>query len=349
MNVVDYVKKYGDIKFKDKSFNEIDNIVFSSLAYIDFDERLVNGKNTLEYLGKEYLNRKIKVKNLILAKKDAYELLKVIVDKKRYKDIKIKNYVYKARDDMQFKAMTFVISNNLNYIAFEGTDELISGWIEDFKLSYMFPIPSQELAINYVNENVRLLGPKIIIGGHSKGGNLALVAAMYMKKLKKLKLSLVYNNDGPGLKDEQFKTFEYESIKSKYIHIIPHSSIVGILLNDSKYCVIKSKKNSAIGHSINTWLIGDEKLIRANLSKRSINMKKNIEKWQKKHSEEEIKYMIEDLYNALKKSDINEINNIKNVRKVISFIKKLKRVDKNTKTLLKELLINGYIGISSKE
>ena len=349
MNLIDYVKKYGNFSFSKKKFNEIDNLVFSSLSYIDFDENKIKENNTLEYIGKDYLNKKIKVKDLILAKRDAYELLEVIVDKKRYKDVRIRNYIYKADYNMQFKAMTFVISSNLNYISFEGTDELISGWIEDFSLAYMFPTPSQKLAVKYVNDNVKIFGPKVIIGGHSKGGNLALVSAMYMKKIKRLKLKYVYNNDGPGLRDNEFESLEYKSIKSRYKHIIPHSSIVGILLKDSNYFVIRSKKNNAIGHSLNTWLVDDDKLIQTDLSKRSTKIKNNLDKWRLMHSDDDFRCLVEDLFNILRDSDIDTLNNMKNIKNIISIIKKIKYLDKDTKEILKELFLYGYIGVAVKD
>ena len=49
--------------------------------------------------------------------------------------------------------MTFNITKNLSYIAFEGTDQLISGWKEDLKMAYKFPVLAHEYAINYINDN----------------------------------------------------------------------------------------------------------------------------------------------------------------------------------------------------
>jgi len=39
----------------------------------------------------------------------------------------------------------------------------------------------------------------MIIGGHSKGGNLALIAAMYCNFFIRRKIINVYSNDGPGI------------------------------------------------------------------------------------------------------------------------------------------------------
>ena len=348
MNVVEYAKKYGDISFKEKEFNEIDNLVLASLAYIDFDKKYIFINNTIEYVGKKYLAKEIKIKNLILAKKDAYELLKVVVNNKRYKNIRIRNYVYKADYDMQFKAITFKIPNSIIYVAFEGTDELISGWKEDFNLAYKFPTPSQTLAIKYLNNTIKILGPNVIVGGHSKGGNLALVSSMYVKNYKKSKIIHIYNNDGPGLLENEFKSMEYESILPVYTHIIPHSSNVGILLNSSNYKVIKSSKNNIVSHSVNTWQMDETGFILEELSKRSVRLKKDMNSWVTSHDKEDIKNLIEDLFSIMDDIGITKINNIK-ISNIISTIRKLKYVDKTTKDLLKELLLYNYIGIKRKK
>ena len=36
MDIYEYVDKYGDYTFEEKKFNEIDNLVFCSLSYLDF-------------------------------------------------------------------------------------------------------------------------------------------------------------------------------------------------------------------------------------------------------------------------------------------------------------------------
>ena len=93
-------------------------------------------------------------------------------------------------------------------ISFEGTDKHISSFREDANLACIYPVPSQTEAINYVNKNIKLFGPKVIIGGHSKGGNLALISGMYMKKYKQHKILKIYSNDGPSIRKKEFESIE---------------------------------------------------------------------------------------------------------------------------------------------
>ena len=54
------------------------------------------------------------------------------------------------------------LNKNQVYVSFEGTDHLIGGWKEDFMMSYMFPIPSQKMAISYVNRKFTFVRKQII-------------------------------------------------------------------------------------------------------------------------------------------------------------------------------------------
>ena len=56
-------------------------------------------------------------------------------------------------------------------------------------------------------EAVALRLPKrLIVGGHSKGGNLALYAALRAKPAVQERIERVYTHDGPGFKAGTVKT-----------------------------------------------------------------------------------------------------------------------------------------------
>lgn len=347
-NLFNYVQEYGDINFKDKEFNDIDNLVFSQLSYLDFSNTNINnGKYTLEYIGLEYLNtnKYQEIKKLGIAQKDAYKLLRIVITKKRYQNIILSGYIYNTSKDKQFSAITFKISSRLKYICFEGTDELVSGWKEDGELACFFPIPSHIEAINYVNRNVKIFGPNIIIGGHSKGGNLALVAGMFMQKYKKFKVKKVYSNDGPGLRKKEFESKEYKRIKRKYIHIVPNSSIVGVLLRNDTYKVIKSTKNNIFSHAIATWVIEDDKLVPSELSERSKRLEKSIISWLDMHDDKQRVRVIHNLFKVLEDADITVLMNATKVKNIIKIIHNIKNIDKQTKELTKDLLLYNYKNI----
>ena len=340
-NILNYIKNYGNLTFKEKNFNDIDNLVFSSLTYLNFASTSINNnKTTLEIIGKEYL-KKYKYKEIAstgIAQKRAYKLLEKVINKERYKNIILKDYIYDANKEMQFSAITFKINNNLKCIYFEGTDELISGWKEDCLLASTFPIPSQIEAIKYANKHINLIGPNVIIGGHSKGGNLSEVAGMFTKNYKQIKIKKIYNNDGPGLRTKEFNSKNYTKIKHKLIHIVPEYSTVGVLLNHDLYTVIKSSTQTVFAHDLFTWIVNDDTLVPTTLSQKSKKLEKNILYWLNTHTDEEIKKTTNNIFKILEDENINDTMKLLKLRSLIKISQKFLNLDKETKNLLIELI-----------
>jgi len=343
--IFDYVKKYGDYSFKEKEFNDCDNLVLCALFYLDFSKTSINkGICTLDVIGQELISnydfKEISKKGM--AQRNAYILFKLVMTKARYRKIVLSDYVYETSRTKQFGALTYKLNNNLSYICFEGTDELVSGWREDGELACKFPVESQISAIEYVNKHITLFGPKIIIGGHSKGGNLALISAMYTKPYKQFKIKKVYSNDGPGLRKKEFESKEYAKIKNKYIHIVPENSVVGVLLRNDKYTVIKSSKKSIMSHNIHTWLLDDNKITNGTMTERSKRLEASILSWLDMHNDEERTKMITTLFWILEDAKITTIPSIRKIDSIIKIIQNINNIDKQTKELIKELIIYNY-------
>ena len=336
-NIFSYIKEYGEYTFSEKEFNDVDNLVFCSLSYLNFSDTSINIKNhTLEYIGNEYfkLNDFKDIKRLGIPQKNGYLLLEEVIKLRRYKNVIFHDYVYSANIDKQFSAMMFKLTRDLEYMCFEGTDELVSGWKEDFELSYKFPIPSQIDAIKYANKHIKMTGANVIIGGHSKGGNLALVAAMYTKQYKQFRVKKVYSNDGPGLRLKEFKSGEYRRIKRKYKHIVPDYSMVGIILRNDVYNVIKTTKKSILSHAVVNWVVEGDHLVDAELSESSKNLEQKLLTWLINHTDKEKESIVRDTFEVFEEANIGafvELNNFTNIKKVII---NLKNIDETTKDML---------------
>ena len=343
MNIFDYVQKYGHLTFKEKEFNDIDNLVFCSLSYLNFTDTSININNhTIEYIGREFLSLYTfkEIKKLGIPQKNGYLLLQSVINTRRYKNIVVHDYVYTVDENKQFCAMMFRINKDTEYMCFEGTDETVVGWKEDFELSYKFPIPSQVSAIKYANKHIKMHGPNIIIGGHSKGGNLALVAAMYTRQYKQFRVKKVYSNDGPGLRKKEFMSGQYRRIKRKYTHIVPNNSMVGIILRNDIYNVVKSNRRGLLGHAIASWQIEDDHLVESKLSDSSIKLEQNIISWLENHTDKEKKYIVESVFGIFEEASVKkfiELDNLTNIKKVIN---NAKNIDKTTKDLLIDIFVN---------
>ena len=342
MNIFRYIDKYGNISFLEKEFNDVDNLIFSALIYIDLDKYVSNNnfnKRSIQDVGNDFLKNYNKKKKIVIATKIGIKVLRYIKDTKRYKDLLLYNYSYIGNDKEQFSAITIEINNSLIYVSFEGTDQLISGWKEDFMMSYQFPVLSQKMAIKYINKFI-FNRHKIIIGGHSKGGNLAVVAGMYANMFVKNKIIKVYNNDGPGLRDEQFNSNKYKNIEKKLVSIIPNYSVVGLLLKHSdKYIVVKSMKRGINAHNFTNWVISDDKLLITKLSNYSKIINKTVNKWLDKYSDSERELFVKELFLIFDRANIYSLTDINDNKKLIfNIIKETKGIDIKTKNMIMDFI-----------
>ncbi len=108
----------------------------------------------------------------------------------RFAKLKLKKYINKIdiKSEKQFSAITIILPDNTAYISYRGTDNTLVGWKEDLNMSFMDLVPSQIDAVNYLNNLEKEIKGDIRVGGHSKGGNLAVYAAAFCLKKSKIKL-----------------------------------------------------------------------------------------------------------------------------------------------------------------
>jgi len=202
-NIYSYIEQYGKYTFEEVEFNEIDAMIFSFLTYANYQRILKKGERlTLEQASELHAKAYVDAKKEIIAVRDGMKLLYRLKDVKRYKDCWLSDYVYLGNKQIQFSALAFEYKKGHLFIAFEGTDALFSGWKENFLLGCDFPTISHQEAIHYMNKHFTFMRKSLIVGGHSKGGNLALVASMYANVFVRMKIKMIYNGDGPGLLDK---------------------------------------------------------------------------------------------------------------------------------------------------
>ena len=75
-------------------------------------------------------------------------------------------------------------------------------------------------AVSYLNEVAACVEGKLILGGHSKGGNFAMYAAAFCEEAVKERIVKVYNNDGPGFREEIVRTAAYRELLPKVTNVL---------------------------------------------------------------------------------------------------------------------------------
>ena len=336
MNYFAFIDKYGNVTYKDKKETEIDILLFSQLAYLPMDN--IDFKNNQKYTLEEIatnIDRSVFLESLI-AQRNALKLLDTIKDLPRFKEIKVTDYSYIMDENSQFGAVTFILPNKKIVIAFQGTDNTIAGWKEDAILSYKYPTTSQELAGSYVEKIISKYKRSIIICGHSKGGNLALVGAMRTTLLKKLAIKEIYSFDGPGLREKEFNSNQYKQVRKKLHNIIPDESMVGVLFNQENLDVIKSDAKGIMQHATTSWQVEDDRLVRTNKSALSDNLDKAIYDWLSNYDLEQRKLIIDEAFGLLEKSNIKRVSDISDnyLRSFLEVLKATETLENQTKVVI---------------
>ena len=231
MNVTQYIKKHKDEDFKTFKFTEVDSLILSLLPYINYTNivpAFKKKKILLKDVAKKLKENNGKYRGIFIS--NTYKMLQLMAETKRYGDAQLYNYMNVVNNEMQFGALTIKLNDNSKFIAFAGTDTSIIGWEEDFKMAYLYPGASQKYAAVYLNKAISLLDKCVRVGGHSKGGNLAISAVMNAKFYIRRKVKDIYNFDGPGFLKEQVLSSEYKKISNKIKFYLQLKALIEMIL-----------------------------------------------------------------------------------------------------------------------
>ena len=293
MDIFNYVKK-NTLRFADDPFNDVDGLVLSQLVYTKFEAALPalseagdmpgvcassdHTSSACASSGRASAGR-FRIKDFYMAEyfpemfndgltdKENREFFTTICASPRFRDLVIKYIVSKTdqENEMQFAAFTFEIDDKTEYVAFRGTDGSLFGWKEDMKLSFLDEIPAQRKAVEYLNKFFGTGGPSgdkyIHIGGHSKGGNLAIYSASFSDPDMHERMLTVRSYEGPGFRDNVAIKIE-ESIKRDELDVakyVTQGSIVGMMLQPDQtgLKVVKAKAIGWFQHASYAWQIDD--------------------------------------------------------------------------------------------
>lgn len=265
-NMIDYIENYGALSFKEMPFNEIDGLIFSQLAYVDFDGIIKNDKIFLADSAMKYysLHTDEEIEELIGISQKAVKLLMICAKSRRFGWCELSSYVnnVNCNIDKQFSAMSFILNDETSVIAFRGTDATVTGAKESAMLSYMFPVPAQIEALHYFQETAMMSERRIIAVGHSKGGNLAVFAGVNCSNSLKKMLDGIYEYDAPGFPEWFFERYDYRQIADKIYLYTPQGSIIGRMLHHEKAPIIVQSSNTGLKqHQVSSWEINGRNFV----------------------------------------------------------------------------------------
>lgn len=342
-NVCEYVKWRGDLTLKQSKFNEIDALILTRLSYFPFDQLIQpNEEATVEELSKRF--EKADKSTMKILWEDDNELFPLMGKSERFGKMSVTQYVNKinAEQEKQFSATTVILPDNTIFVTYRGTDATIVGWKEDFNMCFKSHIASQKDAVEYLNMVSKKYKRLIRIGGHSKGGNLAVYAAMFTNSKVKKRIINIYNNDGPGFDDEIIKTKEYKEILPKVHTYIPQSSIIGRLLNhEEKYTVVQSIQKGIMQHDLYSWqLEGKEFICLEKVTNGSEIFDKTLKEWLINITPEQRGIVIDTAFDILNTTEVEYFSELKknwflNIRLMLG---RYKNLDDESKKVISEIV-----------
>lgn len=286
MELLDYLKWRNDVPLSVSPFNEVDNVILSYLSYIDFRDLREdwNGFFDLKELFQDFCEKHSleEIQTTGEFTERAPLLLQEMMAGERFSATKVGYYAEDFDKDKvkQFAALVFLLPDGRNYISFRGTDKTITGWKEDFLMSCQSETAGAKEAVAYFKKIAPVLEGELILGGHSKGGNFAMYAAAFCEAEHKERIMQVYNNDGPGFREEVIQSPEFQELLPKIITIAPQSSIIGQLLsNPAKQHVIHSTAKGILQHDAMTWEAEKDRLVSSELDELSHYAKTTLGSW----------------------------------------------------------------------
>ena len=251
-NIMDYLDWRGDLTLEAAPFNEVDNLLLSELSFLDLSGIVPDvgegARVNLREAVTAYFRcgRGQDASMGVLVPDQIPAMAEKMALSRRFAAMGLD--CYRARLDpereSQFAAMTVDLGNGCLYLSFRGTDDTLVGWKEDFNMAFLPTVPSQRLAAEYIRDvAARYPRRHLAVGGHSKGGNLAVYAAVFCPARVQRRIQAVYNNDGPGFKEPLAGLAAYQAVRERIVTIVPQSSVVGMLLeHDDNYTVVRSSQ-----------------------------------------------------------------------------------------------------------
>lgn len=346
-NIMDYISWRGDLTFAQSPFNEVDNLILACFSYVNLDRipAVTRQKGIeLKKLVKEF--KKLHTIKELEADKSFIRLAPFMMfemaESVRFGNCVIRNYVNEivTEEEQQFSAVEIVLDDGTSYISFRGTDDTIIGWKEDFNLSTGV-VPAQERAVEYMQRISDKASGMLRVGGHSKGGNLAIYGSVMCKSVHD-KILEIYSNDGPGFSKEFQESPETAEMMPKIIRIIPEYSIIGTLLEHEKQpIIVASISRGLLQHDGFSWEVQGPGLVRRDsLNKTALRFIEILHKWIDGMDMEQKRLLIEDLFATLQASGYENLSEVQSggLKSLAAMVKRLDKFAPESRGMMQELL-----------
>lgn len=349
-NLMDYLDWRGDITLAVSPFNEVDALILAELSFVDFEGivpppevgRGVRLNEAAEAFFARHGGRDVDMG--VLVPDGISQMLRKLMASPRFCGMTLNGYEALLDDEVeeQFSALTIDLGNGSIYISFRGTDDTIVGWKEDLNMSFLEEIPSQKQAIDYVARIARQYPEKTLrIGGHSKGGNLAVYSAAKSSGNIQERIVAVHNNDGPGFIWDISKTPGHKRIAGRIHTVLPQTSVVGMLMEHEKhYQVVYSTYDGLYQHDGFSWQVKGTQFVHLDdFSREGKLVDEALSSWADSLNTQQREALAEALYSvftATGAKTLSELNEEK-LKSASAMLKTYKNLDRESRRMVSEM------------
>ena len=344
-NIIDYVLWRGDLPVAQVPLGEVDALILSYLSYMPMDG-IVPGEDggepvPLRDAALAMLGRSERENSpLAYSVKDDRKLLAALAQSVRFGTMRLCAFVNRVDGEAeeQFSAVTFLPEAGPALIAYRGTDNTVVGWQEDFNMCFESEVPAQRDAAAYAEHMAQVLNGGIILGGHSKGGNLAAYAELFVSGETHRCIRAVYNFDGPGFNEEIVGSAAFAQRKRCVQTFVPQSSIVGVLMeNDEVMTVVRSDGVGIFQHNPYTWqVMGGSFIPLPERTDSSRFADETVRHWLASLSPDVRRRAIDGIFEVLGASDGRNVADLFEPRKAMGVLRAAGSMDEATRRAVEE-------------
>ncbi len=348
-NIMDYLEWRGDLTLAASPFNEVDALLLAELSFINFEGLIpppeIGRGVRLRDAAEEYFarNEGKEIDMGVLVPDKIPAMLCAMAGSKRFGNMLVNAFEERidAELEQQFAAITVDLGDSSVYVAFRGTDDTRVGWKEDLNMGFLEEIPSQERAVRYLKRIAKQYDrKKLRVGGHSKGGNLAVYSAVKAAPEVQERILAVYNNDGPGFLYDLTATPEHQRIGDRIRTIVPQSSVVGRLMkHEQNVQIVHSTYEGLAQHDGFSWEVKGTKFVYLDEPSREGKLAdETIDSWANELSAQQREALADALYEVLTATGaqtLSELNGEK-LKSAVGMLKSYKNLDRETRRVLSE-------------
>lgn len=257
-NIIDYVWSHPE-PFSERQLCRVDSLVLSQLSYFQLPSAAVaawgwQGIPIHDLWRSDWLDE---MTDHMYDPPGARRLAAALAASPRFRDVRIFGYVMQLdqQTQMQFSAMSFGLTPDETYVAFRGTDNTVVGWKENLNMAFQVQVPSQAQALRYFERVANRVPGRLWVGGHSKGGNLAIYVGMTCQPEIRKRLACCFSHDGPGFTSTMLAELDSRSEEVTVDKTVPKSSIFGMLFEQGEQGadVVRSASSGFAQHDPLSW------------------------------------------------------------------------------------------------